>query len=71
MTTEVERNWTAQVVLASDHAGLKPEFERLQAEMYHVLARIDDPQKVRRYLETLRRASKDWLICHQAIHGEK
>lgn len=60
MATAVERNWTAQVVIASDHAGLKPHFKALEGEILHVLARVDDPRDVKRYLADLREHSKRW-----------
>ena len=47
MEAGFERNWTANVVIASDHAGLRKYFDGLQAEMYRVLARVDDPRALR------------------------
>ena len=61
MANRAERNWTAHVVIASEHAGLKPYFKSLEAEIYRVLARVDDPWVVRRYLNWLRLASRDWM----------
>lgn len=64
MATETERNWTAQVVIASEHGGLKPFFADLQAEIYRVLARVDDARDVMDYLKCLRRYSSEWLDDH-------
>lgn len=47
---EHARNWTAHIVISSDHAGLRPYFKLLEAEILRVLARIDDPRDVKRYL---------------------
>lgn len=60
MKTPVERNWTAQIVIASDHAGLKPYFKALENEILRVLARVDDPRLVRQYLDTITGCSKGW-----------
>ena len=65
-TTASDRNWTAQIVIASSHGGLRPHFRRLEEEMLHVLARVDDPRDVMRYLAVLRSASKDWLDTFNA-----
>jgi len=61
MATRAERNWTAHLVISSEHAGLKPYFKRLEAELYRALARIDDPRMVKKYLETLQGASMSWI----------
>lgn len=53
-----ERNWTAHVVISSDHAGLRPYFKLLEAEIVRVLARIDDPRDVKRYLVDVVQHSK-------------
>jgi len=60
MSTPTERNWTAHVVLSCEHAGLRPYFKELEAELYHVLARVDDPRMVKDYLQVLRERSKAW-----------
>lgn len=60
MKALIERNWTAHLVISSEHAGLKPYFKALEDEMYRVLARVDDPRKIREYLMYLRRASAGW-----------
>lgn len=62
MSTPAERNWTAHLVISSEHAGLQPFFKALEAEMYRALARIDDPRKVREYLEMLRSSSELWRL---------
>jgi len=62
MATEVERNWTANIVIASAHAGLKPHFAALEAEILRVLARVDDPKMVRGYLRYLVERSEDYLL---------
>lgn len=58
MENRAERNWTAHVVISSDHAGLRPYFKLLEAEVLRVLARIDDPQDVKRFLVDLVQHSK-------------
>lgn len=71
MATEVQRNWTAQIVIASDHAGLRPEFKSLENEMFRVLARVDDPREVMRYLRQLRASSEMWMAIHEARNPGK
>ena len=71
MATEVERTWTAQVVLASEHAGLAPMFKALEHEMLRVLARVDDPRDVREYLLAMRRTSDAWLKVNAPNLHEK
>lgn len=58
-------------MVASGHAGLKPEFQALEDEIRHVLARVDDPRAVMHYLRELRVASKMWLSIHEARKLEK
>lgn len=70
-TAATERNWTAQIVIASSHGGLRPHFRRLEEEILRVLARIDDPRDVMRYLTVLRGASKDWLDTFNAERLKK
>jgi hypothetical protein len=65
MATVKERNWTAQVVIASQHAGLRPHFKNMEAEVLRVLARVDDPRDVMEYLSLLRRASEAWLKVNE------
>ena len=71
MGTPDERNWTAQIVIASGHAGLSPHFRRLEEEVLHVLARVDDPRDVVRYLKVIRAASHDWLDTFNAESSNK
>jgi hypothetical protein len=61
MATSAERNWTAHIVISFDHAGLKPHGKELEAEIYRVLARIDDPRKIEDYLNCLAEISQSWL----------
>lgn len=61
MATNGERDWTAQIVVSFDHAGLRPHGQRLADEIRHVLARIDDPRLVASYLEWLRFESEKWF----------
>jgi hypothetical protein len=63
MSIPTERNWTAHVVISCEHAGLQPYFKQLEAELYHVLARIDDPRDVKDYLQVLRERSKAWAMA--------
>lgn len=60
MKTGGDRNWTAQIVVSSEHAGLRPYFKSLEAELMHVLARIDDPHDVRDYLLWMKQSCKAW-----------
>ena len=71
MATEVDRNWTAHLVISSEHAGLKPLFKRLEAELYRALARIDDPKLVRAYLQSLIDASAAWSSDYMLGNGKK
>lgn len=65
MATEVERNWTAHLVISSEHAGLKPYFQALENEMRRVLARVDDPREVREYIDMLIWRSREWFAIHR------
>jgi hypothetical protein len=69
MSTPTERNWTAHLVISSEHAGLQPVFKRLEAELYRALARIDDPRAVAAYLKFLRGCSNDWLASYSEMQG--
>ena len=71
MSTPTERNWTAHLVISSEHAGLGPYFKELEFTMYKVLARVDDPRHVRYYLERMRDASRQWLYEYEAAFGKK
>ena len=71
MATDVERNWTAHLVISSEHAGLSPEFKALEAEMYRVLARVDDPRAVVLYLRYMRGQSEWWLQLHDMKRAMK
>jgi hypothetical protein len=64
MSTPTERNWTAHLVISSEHAGLKPCFKQLEDEIYRVLAVVDEPRHVKEYLAAMRLASVDWLGRH-------
>lgn len=71
MAIEIERNWTAHLVISSEHAGLKPLFKRLEDEIYRALARIDDPKLVRAYLLALINASAEWSSDYMLGVGKK
>ena len=71
MATPTERNWTAHLVISSEHAGLRPYFKELELAMYKVLARVDEPRHVRYYLERLREASREWLREYEAAQPQK
>jgi|GEM_PF-2517468 len=62
-TAAGERNWRAHVVIASSHAGLRPEFKRLENEIYRALARMDDPCDVRDYMNRMIHASEQWMLA--------
>jgi hypothetical protein len=49
------------LVVSCEHAGLKPTFKALEAELYRVLARIDNPRMVKNYLKWLVNQSRGWL----------
>lgn len=66
-----ERSWTAQIVIACEHAGLKQDFKHLESEIYRVLARVDDPREVRNYLKAMKHRSEEWIERHQHLLGEK
>ncbi len=70
MATGVERNWTAHLVVSSEHAGLKPHFKATEAELYRALARIDDPREVVQYLMAIRHASREWMqaMCEAGLN---
>jgi hypothetical protein len=71
MATPTERNWTAHLVISSDHAGLRPYFKRLEAELYHVLACVDHPAAVKLYIEHLVAESRNWNRRHQFLRAGK
>lgn len=71
MANKTERNWTAQIVLSSEHAGLRGYFKALEAELIHVLARVDDPVEVGNYLKWLQAKSRQWLQSREALALEK
>jgi hypothetical protein len=71
MENTTERNWRANVVIASAHAGLKPEFKRLEDEIYRVLARVDDPRDVREYIKALLGASQEFMKARVSDWPEK
>ncbi len=66
MGTSDEYRYTAHVVIASDHAGLSPVFKAFEREIYRVLARVEDPDDVKLYLEALRRASQHFIDILEA-----
>jgi hypothetical protein len=66
MGTSDEYRYTAHVVIASDHAGLSPVFKAFERQIYRVLARVEDPDDVRLYLEALRRASQHFVDILEA-----
>lgn len=71
MATVGERNWTAHLVISSEHVGLRPYFRRLEDELRHVLARIDDPRDVKRYLSDLLEHSKRYMLGIDAPRYKK
>lgn len=46
--------------MSSDHAGINTELGLLRVELYRVLAQIEDPRRVRDYIEMLRWRSREW-----------
>jgi len=71
METGGDRTWTAHIVIASEHAGLRPYFKRLEEEILHVLARVDDPRDVKLFIEALETYSEMWLREHEAWLRDK
>jgi hypothetical protein len=71
MATQVERNWTAHLVISSEHAGLRPYFKALEDEMYRVLARVNDPREVKMYVEHLKAESAGWLLKYDFYMAQK
>jgi hypothetical protein len=69
-TTEL-RGWTAQIVISSEHAGLRPFFKELEYEFRHVLARLDAPRDVRAYLNWLRVESSRWREMNANLLSRK
>ena len=48
------------VNMSSDHAGIARELKQLEREIYRVVAHVDDPRKLRDYLQLLRSHSEIW-----------
>jgi len=71
MATPADNRWKAILGMSSDHAGINQELGRLRAELYRVLARIDDARDVRDYLEAMRRESGIWFDSLQARKSDK
>lgn len=46
--------------MSSDHAGIAAELNKLEREIYRVIAHIDDPRKLRDYLQVMELRSKVW-----------
>jgi hypothetical protein len=58
------------IVIGSEHAGLRPHFKALEAELIHALASIDDPRMVAKYLDSLLTTSRVWVRARSAV-GER
>jgi len=71
METGGDRNWTAHIVIACDHGGLRSHFQALEAELLHVLARVDEPKDIRDYLAALSGQSKMWFTKYERLHAKK
>ena len=71
MATSELRSWTAQIVISSEHAGLRPYFKELEAEIRHVLARVDAPRDVLAYLRWLRVESGRWRAINENLLSSK
>jgi hypothetical protein len=48
------------VNMSSDHAGISAELNKLEREIYGVVARVDDARQLRDYLQVLELRSKAW-----------
>jgi len=64
-------DWQAMIVLASDHAGLRPEFQTLEDEIVRTIGGLHDARAVMHYLREIRVASKLWREVHEAREREK
>ena len=71
MEPNQDRDWTAQIVIYFDHAGLRPIGLALADELRHVLARVDDPRLVASYLTWLKYESEQWLKGHPLVKSKK
>lgn len=71
MATPRERDWTAQIVISSEHQGLRPYFKQLEGELLHALARIDDPRMVMKYLDSLVTTSRVWLKAREVYASRR
>lgn len=54
MSTEGERNWSAVISIATEHAGLRPHFKRLEDALYGALSELDDANQVVAFITVLR-----------------
>lgn len=48
------------VNMSSDHTGIAAELDKLEREIYRVIAHVDDPRKLRDYLQVMALRSKAW-----------
>lgn len=63
--------WQAMIVLGTDHAGLKPGFQRLEDQLRHALEGLEDPRMVREHLSFLIARSQEWMARYKVSHPGK
>jgi hypothetical protein len=63
--------WQMMIVLETDHAGLKPSFQRLEDQLRHALAGVEDPRMVREHLSFLVARSREWMTRYKVTHPGK
>jgi hypothetical protein len=71
MATLPEPQFTASIVISSEHAGLRPHFKGLEHEIYRVLARVHGPAAAGAYAMHMIRASRQWHQQYQELSAEK
>lgn len=71
MSTRGKPKIDMMIVLGTDHAGLKPSFQRLEDEMRRAIARFEDTRLIESYLRVMTNASKSWFLRYEAIESER
>lgn len=71
MAIRPEPQFTASIVISSEHAGLRPHFKGLEAEIYHALALCPSAREAKHYLRTMLRTSQQLRAIMAAADLEK
>jgi hypothetical protein len=71
MATRPEPQFTASIVISSEHAGLRPHFKDLEHELYRALACCRDSREAKHYLIHIRHVSREWREIMAAADLEK